>query len=143
MSANKHLTLDMFVAVKTLIKCGSSNAEIAEYLKLSVVTVRRIKSSETYEDYKNRLRAMNAKFAEKKKATAEKAVTPTVVEPPAPVNFVGLKPDSGNHTIIVKPTYEMTVEMRKQTEVLELISRKLTATLDAVNELLACWKSDG
>ena len=45
------VTKSMFLAVKTLLKGGASPKEAAEYMKLSTVTVYRIKETENYDEY--------------------------------------------------------------------------------------------
>lgn len=130
------VTKDLFTAIKTLREAGSTVKEIATYLKISEATVGRAIKAESLDEYFNQCaserRAMYAKQRAKKEL--EKATEPVQVAEPAQVV-------EKRTTVTVQASHYMESELRKQTEVLELISRKLTATMEAVEALLEVWKS--
>ena len=131
--ARTTIDLNMFIAIKTLIKCGSSRQEVAEHLKISIPTVDRVKKAETYEEYRNMMCAMAVKIREREKertAKQEQVAEEPKQEP---------KQEAKAQSLILRPTFEWTQEMRKQTEVLELISRKLSAILETEEKLLSVW----
>ena len=119
----------LFWAIKTMLAGGATISETAEFFELGHATVSRVKASENMTEYHNILAATCAK----QKAQAK---------PVEPVNAPATQVVEHRQSVTVQATHYMESELRKQTEALELISRKLTATLDAVNALLGCWKND-
>lgn len=129
------MTDRLFWAVKTMINGGATINETAEFFKLGLSTVGRVKASENMREYHNILAAMYAKKKTKPQDKPEApATTKPDVNPPAPQVV--------EQRVTVQATRYMESEMHKMTEALELISRKLTATLEAVEALLECWKSN-
>lgn len=127
----KKMTKNLYVAIKVMIESGCSNVEIADHLKLSRITVSRVKTSESLEDYFQQMRAIQAKY-DKKKREAKPEVTEKPVSTPQIVEH--------RQSVTVQATHYMESELKKQTEVLELISRKLTAQNELLEKLLDCWK---
>lgn len=129
------MTLNLFIAIKTLREGGAQIKEIANFLKVSPTTINRVLKAETLEEYFNQCAVeRKASYAKKK----EKETAPEKKPEPAPEPAQVIEKRT---TVTVQASHFMECELRKQTEVLELISRKLTATMEAVNELLGVWKN--
>ena len=111
---------NMYNAVKTLLTAGSTATEIAQYLKISVATVRRIKVSETLEEYRHQMAAIQAEYQRRK--TAKKAPEP--ISEPEPI----AAPERAKKADPVAYNYvnnRMLEELKAQNELLKLISNKL------------------
>lgn len=67
-----------FNAAKLLFASGSTLEETADYLKIGLSTVKIIKHSETYEDYRHSIMAISAKQTQKKREEREKHSAPMV-----------------------------------------------------------------
>lgn len=134
----------MFRAIKIMCAGGASNGEISEFFHLSKCTVSYCRNSETYQEYRNILAAIHAK---KPSRIAKKQQNElTVVEPvPAPENAPEKAPDvqivEHRQSVTIQATHFMQMEQKKANENLELISRKLTAIMETLDELLKVWKS--
>lgn len=120
----------MFRVVKLMLKDGETISGCADYFNLSHFTVSKIKAAEDFTEYKSILAAYGAKKTAAKKAKEVTAVEP-IKEAPAVVEH--------KQSITVQATHFMEQNQRKQIEALELISRKLTALLEAMQELNAKW----
>ena len=132
---NKKVDAKFFRVVKLMLKDGATIKECAEYFNCGEATISRIKASENLEEYWNIMAAMYAK----KKAAKEAKVT--AVEPVAPVKDPEPVKQIVEHrqSVTVQATHFMEQNQRKQIEVLELISRKLTELLDVMGKLNAKW----
>lgn len=109
------VTPQIFDSVKLLTKCGSSSAEIANYLRISVATVRNINRVDSYADFRNEC-AKRALEAKRKNEHPEPK--------PEPVVIPDLKQTGGT----ISGAYQMNRMyelMKQQTELLAGISRKL------------------
>lgn len=95
----------IFSAAKILLENGATIAETARFMKLSEPTIKMIKRSETFEEYKNNI-AVKCLQNKEKKAEAPK------------------QPEQ-KQTVIVQATWQMTQEMQKTNELLAAISNKL------------------
>lgn len=123
--ANGKVTASLFQCVKQLEKAGSSQKEIAEYLKISVATVRRIEQSDDFAEYRNKVNAyyFEKKAAEKKAEKAEENDNPKV----EPYKMSGGTFQSG---------YMMNRIMdllKEQNEALKLISNKLAFIVEQLS----------
>lgn len=118
------VTENLFKAAKTLIKGGATNKEIAEYLCISAWTVNEIKNSEDYTEYRN---SINARYADRKKATSSQIQS-------TETNIV-----EHRQSITVQATHYVEMEIKKQTEILTLISNKLAYIMENVEKMSEAW----
>lgn len=102
-------------AIKTLLKGGSSQKEAAELFKVSASTVTYVDRSESFEEYNQMRAAVHAKYTEKAPEKPSEA----------PVQVV-----EHRQNITIQATHYMMEELKKQNELLELISRKLGYIVD-------------
>ena len=117
-----NVTPEGFRHIKLLLAGGATPEEIQKLLGYSRSTVMRIKRSETYDDYKG-LQAdykANEKAAEAKKEAEKEPEKPK--EEPKPVV----------HNVTIQATHYMMEELRKQNELLTLISNKLAFIVEAL-----------
>lgn len=131
--AKMKVTKGIFDAVKTLTKGGASIDECAKYMGISSATVSRIRQAENFEEFQQarRLAAIAAKKREQEKKAREKQpekpaenhdpVSKPAEQPAQPVPQV----IEHRQTVTVQATHYMMEEMKKQTELLKLISNKL------------------
>ena len=108
----------MFDAVKLMLESGSEPREIANFMKISVMTVNRIAKSQDFTEYRNivaylTINGRNSKKKEPEKKEPEKE--PIITDMKMPGGTI-----SANYQI--NRMYEM---MKKQVELLTLISNKL------------------
>lgn len=109
------VTPKTFDCVKTLLAGGASNAECAEYMQLSVITVGRIKKAETFEEY-NQLVTLARLHAQKP------VVVPEVKEEPMP------EPEKKPQKVECRDYYQMNRLfdlLKEQNELLKQISAKM------------------
>ena len=125
----KKIDAKFFRVVKLMLKDGATLKECADYFKIGEATVSRIKAAETHEEYLQMMAAMYAKSKAKKELTAVEPI------PEKPV----VQTVEHKQSITIQATHFMEQNQRKQIEALELISRKLTALLEAMQELSAKW----
>lgn len=122
------ITQNIYNAVKLIMKGGSGVKEAADVMGISVNSVRRINKSESYSEYVN-LAYMNGAMRYK---------TPKQEEPPQavePIPQTAVEAAEGQQiprkqTIIVQTTWQMTQEMRRTNELLELLNNKLAFIVD-------------
>lgn len=126
---NKKIDAKFFRIVKLMLKDGETIKGTADYFKIGEATVSRIKAAETYEEYLNIMAAMYAKkkAAKEQKATVEPEVKPQEPQE-SPVQVV-----EHRQSVTVHATHYMECELKKQTEILELISRKLSFIVDQLS----------
>lgn len=129
------ITLNVFIAIKTLLENGATLKECAKYMKISYATAKYIKAAENYDEYK----AILASMAEKQRAryknehqkkepapAPEKALEPKAPEKTEPqVQVIEHK-----QTVTVQATWQMMQEMQKTNKLLEGISNKLAFIVD-------------
>lgn len=139
---NRAITAETFACVKMLIAGGATHQECAKYLKIGVTTVCRIASAENYEEYKNILAAMNAKYHEtyRAKRLADKA-DPDPVPEEQKAAFHNLEPNEEEkkeiaqviehrQSVTVQTTYYVNQKMDRIEELLKTISAKLACIID-------------
>lgn len=114
------VTQGLFDAVKICLN-GSSVSETAKFMKLSQDVVRMIRDAENLEEYKA---LMFAKCNQKKKQVAA-----IKAKEEAPAQTVEHK-----HSVIIQATHYMESELKKQTELLTLISNKLAFIVDELTK---------
>ena len=123
MAYEKKVTKSKFEAVKILLQGGASVKEIGKYLDLSDNTIYVIKTCEKYEDYEQYVaekiaKSQAARAIKQKKAQEEQKVEKK--EDP-PVQVV-----EHRQSVTIQATHYMMEELKKQNELLTLISNKLT-----------------
>ena len=118
------ITLNVYTAIRLLIKGGATNSECAEYMHVSVNTVSRIRNSDSYDAYRSAAKAAGwMKYGNRKKEEQKPEVKPEV------------KPESTapqviEHKQTVTVPWQVTQEIRRTNELLESISRKLAFIVD-------------
>ena len=127
------ITQNIYNAVKLIMKGGSGVKEAADVMGISVNSVRRIDKSENYVEYVN-MAYMNGAMRYK---------TPKQEEPPqAETEMAEGQQIPRKQTIIVQATWQMTQEMRKTNELLELLNNKLAFIVDELCGVKADAKPD-
>ena len=121
MSKFPAITEKKFRAAKILIQSGASNKEVADYLEIGLSTVGRIKAAEDYEDFcqARKAAAYKAKVeAQKQKQQPEEQEQPVkqIVEHQQSVTIIA--------------NQYMAEQLKKQTELLTMISNKLAFIVD-------------
>lgn len=128
------VTLNIFNAIKTLVAGGATSKEISNYLGIGETAITRVRSCESYDEYKQCLAAISVKQREyrakrfekelQKKAEEEKAAAAeAVAEAVSEVRHVQEKVE--DRTLSNYQTNRLIEEMRKTNEHLKLISNKL------------------
>lgn len=128
-----------FKAIKILLESGSSTVDCAAYMGCGTTTIKRISMCETFADYKQLMAAVaieNKARKERQKAAAL-ASTSAPVKPavpaasPAPVQQEQpTQVIEHRQSVTIQATHYMESELKKQTELLTIISKKLAAIID-------------
>lgn len=115
------VTPQIFDTVKTLLNSGVSVSNICDMLKISNGAVYTIKQCDNLQGYKQYIKDVRARSAEKKKKETKK-------EEPAPEPA----PQVVEHrqTVTIQATHYMMEELKKTNELLTVISRKLAYIVD-------------
>jgi len=116
------MTQNLFNCVKRLLKDGASAKEIAEYLDLSTSTIWRVRDSETLEEYDNNTKVRTAQA----RAIAAKGRENAAEQTPQQVEHI----HHHEQSVTVIANHYMAEELRKQTELLTIISSKLAYIVD-------------
>ena len=134
------ITQNIYNAVKLIMKGGSDVKEAADVMGISVNSVRRINKSESYSEYVN-LAYMNGAMRYK---TPKQEEPPQAVEPvpQAETETAEGQQIPRKQTIIVQTTWQMTQEMRRTNELLELLNNKLAFIVDELCGVKADAKPD-
>lgn len=118
------ITEKIYRACKIMLKGGATLKEVAEYMDISINTAGRINRAETFEEYKNIAYSEGYLFKKKKAAeeAAAKQVQAQATQAPAepPKQVVEYK-----QSVTIQATHYMETELKKQTELLTMISNKL------------------
>ena len=111
------ITGRMFDAVKLMIESGSDPREIADFMKISLMTVNRIAKSQDFAEYRNIVAylAINGRNSKKKEPEKKEPAEPIITDMKMQGGTI-----SANYQI--NRIYE---QLKKQTELLTLISNKL------------------
>lgn len=120
MAKYNQVTQSMFNCVKRLTEGGAPVDEICDYLKISATTVQRIRRAESLEEYKSMT------YVAVRAARANKSPEPET-EPAPQVQEVIHKHEQ---SVTLVANHYMAEELRKQTELLTLISNKLAFIVD-------------
>ena len=123
------ITPSLFLAVKSLLDAGATYSEVRKFYGLATDTISRIKQSETFDEYKQILAAINAKIRERKQEKLApgkdeeevKAITQTPVTEPVVTKQV-VVPYAFQHQVLER--------LDKQNELLTLISAKLAYVVE-------------
>ena len=110
-------------AVKILLEGGASSEEVAQTLQVSEATVKLVKKCRSYEEYKQESNTLKY-LAKKRKEAAEMTAKEPAPET-APTQIV-----EHRQSIIVQANHYMMEELKRQTELLKLISNKLAFVVD-------------
>ena len=119
MAKYKQMTQSRFNCAKRLIQSGATVEEICDYMAMGSSTVARIRAAESLEEYKNMtyVAVRAARASEKEKEP----------EPAPQVQEVIHKHEQ---SVTLVANHYMAEELRKQTELLTLISNKLAFIVD-------------
>lgn len=122
------LTERQFNAIKTLLKGGATQAEAAEYMRVSHNTAFWVNKAENYEEYMQ----MQAERALKQKRVAAIKAKGEPQEKPQEIKQQTPAPQIVEHrqTVTVQATHYMAQEMQKTNELLKQISAKLAFIVD-------------
>jgi hypothetical protein len=127
----------LFKMVKLMCKSGAPYAEIAEYFQISPTTVKRINNSESIVEYRNIMaawaisqRERREKIRNAKQAPVQEPVPePVQIQVAVPVPEEPVIPDLKMPGGTMSAAYQfnrMIEMMKKQNEILTLMSNKLT-----------------
>ena len=116
------VTQGIFDAVKICLNSGNNISETATFMKLSWNVVSIISKTETLEEYKAAMYEYNSRKQTQKKAIMAKE---QAKEKPEATQVV-----EHRQTVTVQATHYMEMELKKQTELLTVISNKLAAIID-------------
>lgn len=109
------ITLERFNCIKILLQSGASDEEVINTLKVNAHTLKLVKNSKTYADYKSQrsadLYALKAKNAPKKEEPAQQEQVTQVIE--------------HRQNVTVQATHYMESELKKCVELLTGISAKV------------------
>lgn len=114
------LTFQKFNAIKILINSGEDLETIAATFNCKIETVKLVKRCDTYDQYKQEFNSI--KFIAKQKRKQEQQ---NKAEPPA-MNIGQIK---------IEATHYMMEELKRNNELLTLISNKLTAIMEELGVL--------
>jgi len=130
MAFEKKVTEKIFTAVKILLESGAPVKEICKYFNLSNQTVYVLKNCESYQDYmqyvaektakSNAARAIKSKRAKEAAKKAESQTEATAKEEQPVTQIV-----EHRQTVQITATHYMMEELKKQNELLTIISNKL------------------
>ena len=127
------ITEATFKAVKIMLAGGASCVEIAQYLKLGETAVYRIKKAEDWDEYRNILAAIA--INKKEKCKAEKEPKPeTIIIPKPPEVKQEQTVVEHRQTVTIQATHYMMEELKKQNELLAIISNKLAFIVDELTK---------
>lgn len=123
-----------FDHAKLLLKAGERYDGVAEYLEISKWTVGVIAHSETFEEYKNTLAAIYAKQRNKREEKkTEEISTPEEKQEKKDEKIIGDYKLPGG-TMSANYQFNRLVELvKKQNELLELISNKMAFIVDELS----------
>ncbi len=121
------ITEKTYKAIRILIESKTPYKEIADYMNVSVASVQRVATSETYEEYKAQLGG----YYYKKKAEAAKAEAMKKAEKKEyPKDEPPVQVVEHRQNVTIQATHYMMTEMQKTNELLTLISNKLAFIID-------------
>lgn len=140
MNYNRKVDDRIFNGVKTLLKSGASQRQVGEYMQISSWTVGMIGRCETLDEYRlmmEQRRLENAEKKKAKKAPPEPEQTSMALNP----DVWAVKPDEVIQDMklpggTMSATYQfnrMIEAMKKQSELLELISNKLAFIVEMLS----------
>ena len=123
----------MFHCVKILLNAKSTQKEIADHLNISETTVKRIKQSESWEDYKNILAAINLSQKERNQKKKEAALKAEEKKPePKPEQKPEPEPQVVEHrqSVTVQTTHFTTQKLDEIINLLKTMSAKVACIID-------------
>ena len=131
------VTEQVFDTIKFMVKGGATINNCCAATGLCPATVSYIKRAKSYEEYKRILTEINDKKKAKKKAEAQpkEDVKP---ETPAPAHVEEKPTQIIDYRITLVANQYMAEQLKKQTELLELINNKLAL----IAEDLGCFRED-
>ena len=117
----------MFDAVKLLLENGATQQECADYLKLSTATVKNIKSSETLQEYRNRVAAHSLAKKQRQQAAKAKEEKPEPETMEEPVEKMVVE---HRQNVTVQTTYYVSQKLDKIVELLTVLNGKIGFIVD-------------
>ena len=133
------VTSELYAAAKIMIKGGASIDEVAKFLKIGAATVSRIKSAETYEEYKQIVAACWAKSKEKEKLAkeAQKELDREIKRQEEAAEQGQEKPVKRTGEAFMVSSYQVNrlIEiMKEQNEILKIMSNKIAFIVDELTK---------
>lgn len=128
----KKIDGNKFKAIKILLNGGSTTKEAAGAMQVSATTISYIRNAETYEEYKNTVaaRSRNKRNAAIKAQGKPHGVDPGKAVPQAQEVRQEIQVQEVRQVVTVQATRFMEEQMKRQTELLTVISQKLAAIID-------------
>ena len=125
------ITQERFNAVKICLESGNTISGTARFMKMSDVTVRLIRDSETYEEYKHNAYEFTVKYKTKELDRKQVAAIKAKEKEQEPVASETPVRAYVNPTVVkVEATHYMMQELQRTNELLALISNKLAFIVD-------------
>lgn len=115
MAGKPSLTSKKYTAIKIMLNAQTPVSEISEYMEVSESVVYRVKNTQDFEEYQQSRRTA-AIFATNKSAAAD----------PQQVEHI----HHHEQSVTIIANHYMAEELRKQTELLTIISNKLAFIVD-------------
>lgn len=115
MAAKPSLTAKKYNAIKIMLNAQTPVSEISEYMEVSDSVIYRVKNTQNFEEYQNNRRTA-AIFANSKNAAAD----------PQQVEHI----HHHEQSVTIIANHYMAEELRKQSELLTIISNKLAFIVD-------------
>ena len=128
------VTLNVYNAIKILLNGGATQKEAAEYMNISLRTANHIANSDSFEDYKQSVKAYNCK----RKLEAEKNANKSAEKGGEKKDDIQPSQQEQQkqivHNVTVQATHYMMQEMQKTNELLKFISNKLGFIVDELTK---------
>ena len=112
----------LFSAAKILFENGATTTEVARYLKISEETARRIKNSESLEEYRQEVSAIKASYAARHKKEGKKEEI--TLDKTSPKTM-----DAKDYYMVTK----LIKAVEEQNEILKLISNKIVYIVEQLS----------
>ena len=124
------VTENMFSAVKLMIAGGAKEAEVCKYMGIGKATYYRIKSAETFAEYKSIVTAIA--ISNKEKNEKSKNAPKAEENPPAVVH----------QSVTVQATHYMMEKLDKIIELLTVMNNKIGFVVDELTGIPGDKKDD-
>lgn len=131
------INVTLFNAVKICLESGNSVAQTAKFMKLSCDVVAMIRDAENLDEYRALMtikcnKAKQARAAKRAAQAVKQVVKQAAEEKPQGVDPGNAVPQAQEvrQVVTVQATRFMEEQMKRQTELLTVISQKLAAIID-------------